>query len=1024
MYYVYIPSLNQNYYPLDMTLNCAELNEELQHVEASCDVKVDFESALFEKLITNKEIPAVVKKEEDNSVVFTGVIKNDISWTDEGTPTPISNITLKIQDYTCKLAKKTTDEVALITTTLKAVIQKIATDCNITVEDYADTQLVSIQAFVLDEDKQYLEALNSILFQYCYYFYFNSEGNLVVSKLLSIPDSLPELSESDFYVSPTIAKSSKNYDKVSVKYNTLTKKTNEQVYFAGNDLDSDQHITPITLRPGQYYPYESAPEQEAREGKIQQTFESGYAESYTTYAGETKYRRSQKTTLLYTENHYVVEDWEGAIEIDRTEFGSRKAAVRLLNTSRTTDASLYQFSIRADAYYRTSDSTITYGTGNSEFSYESEYIYDVTSAENLGALLSRFFINTSFKIKGKISSELPVGSYVSVNIGTSGFSCNCFVLSCSYNAVEEKYSVSLVSYGDVSVDVAKLHFQSSVGDSNYQILDSIITGSGTATQIVPAADVPTNLSAVASKDYISLSCALDNNGISSASKIIWQIKKESQNWADAIEFTSSFNAEYIFNRDIDGYPEASELEAWEVRAKTVNNYEKYSAWSDSVSINVDSYGTWHIPNLTTDNVQKQEMDRVVILKMNVSQPSIKLYGNPKYKVSIKLVGISKAKSTDPDSDYEDVEYTPDTNFYKPDLYSSALDSETAYKTSEVNGFVTVDETYTQTLPLAGQSQNKAVNTIYQYKVSAYNESGYETNAVTFNATALCTSLRDIVKSKANYKDLYVEKLSAISANVGLISQGGFGSFDSWSNFWALSDIPSVDAGTENDVIRGTFKVGDNNEYISVTPVTISGEPATRYSDVDHYAIEIKAGDISLTNKGVDLSSGTFIYKDKDKTRRLSLTSNGIIFQSLINNVWTEDGKIIEDDFKNVFITNSKDKENLNLIVENGTIYHFDKNVLDEDGGNGANIETSGEIVNDSSAKMDTKVFNGIIKKQIPQNTFNEKFYILTKTNAISLKDYIFFEDGNSYEEARSLNDRMTTKWGLTQEQVNSRLFTY
>ena len=239
-------------------------------------------------------------------------------------------------------------------------------------------------------------------------------------------------------------------------------------------MDSDNHIIPITLRPGQYYPYESDPDQEAREGKVQQTFESGYAESYKTYSGETKYRRSQKTTLLYTENHYVVQDWSGSIEINRTEFGSRQASVRLRNTSTSQDAQLYQLAIRADAYYRTADCSVTCGSGNNEFTYESEYIYSSTVAENLAKLLSRFFINTSFKISGEITRSLPVGSYVKVDTGDSGFMCNCLVLACSYDEYEEKYSVLLVSYGDVSVDITRSQYQSSVGDSNYNIIDSLI----------------------------------------------------------------------------------------------------------------------------------------------------------------------------------------------------------------------------------------------------------------------------------------------------------------------------------------------------------------------------------------------------------------------------------------------------------------------------------------------------------------------------------------------------------------------
>ena len=247
MNYIYIPSLDAKYYPLSLTLRSAELNEELQHVEAACDAKLEFEPVLFQLMCTQKNIPVLIKKDEDNTIVFSGIIKNDISWSDEGNPTPISEIQVKISDNTYLLEKKTAGEISIISSTLKAVVQRIATDCNITVADYSDTEQVNIQAFVLDKDKQYLAALNSILFQNCYFFKFDENGHLVVSKLSDIPENQVQLTNEDFYTAPKISKNSKNYDKVNVKYNTLTKKRNEQVYFAGHDLDSDNHIIPIIV---------------------------------------------------------------------------------------------------------------------------------------------------------------------------------------------------------------------------------------------------------------------------------------------------------------------------------------------------------------------------------------------------------------------------------------------------------------------------------------------------------------------------------------------------------------------------------------------------------------------------------------------------------------------------------------------------------------------------------------------------------------------------------------------------------
>lgn len=682
MNYIYIPTLNAKYYPISLNLCTAELNEELQHVESACEAKLAFEPTLFQLMCTQKNILAQIKRDEDNTIVFTGVIKNNISWSDEGDPTPISELKLNISDNTYLLEKKTASEVSVISSTLKAVVQKIATDCGLTVAEYSDTEQVNIQAFVLDKDKQYLAALNAILFQHCYFFKFDANGNLVISSLSNIPENQIQLTNEDFYLSPSISKNTKNYDKVNVKYNTLTKKTNEQVFFAGNDLDSESHITPITIRPGQYYPYESDPVQEAREGKVQQTFESGYAESYKTYSGETKYRRSQKTTLLYSENHYVVQDWSGSIEINRTEFGSRQAAVRLRNTSPDQDAQLYQLAIRADAFYRASDCSVICGTGSNEFTYESEYIYSSTVAEDLAKLLSRFFINTNFKISGETTRNLQVGSYVKVDTGASGLMCNCLVLACSYDECEEKYSVTLVSYGDISVDITRTQYQSSVGDSNHHIIDSLITGSESSKTLpIPAARVPQNLVAVASKDSITLSCTFANNGISTASKIIWAIKKPSQTWASCIQFTSVFDTTYQFNRASDGFPEASALSDWQVRARSINSFNKLSEWSSPISIDISNYGTW-IPQLPEVTVTEAKRLVSMSFKQPLRADEKELYGELNYGILIKKLEDSQW-------------FTPAT-----DLDPTA--SEDNYK-DNTSTEVVVSNYFSQSLPLVGQS---------------------------------------------------------------------------------------------------------------------------------------------------------------------------------------------------------------------------------------------------------------------------------------------------------------------------------
>ena len=474
MIHIEIEGYDKKVYPMSVTIPQSGLNENLQHTEASCAVKCAYETGLFALLALKTEIKAFIK--DGDKPLFSGRIKSDTSWTDEGNPTPVNDLSFSINDNTYLLDRKAEKEIALINRKLSEIITRIAGDCGLHVRSFGDSYKVTVPAFVVDKEASCLQALNNVLFQHGYAFFFDENGSLVVEnlveKLLSSEHDLDSLTSKDFYSGLKVSKSNKDFDYVKVKYNTIVERKNEQVYFEGKNLDAEHHVIPIILRPNQYFPYDSDPVQEKREGQIFQTFQEGYAEAYTLYSGQQRFRRSTKTTLLYTENHRVVQDWKGSIVIDRTEFGARKASVRLLNTGGT-DAKLFQLAIRADAYYRASESFVKCGKGSKEYLYEAEYIYNAIQAGVIARFLSRFFANSTFKITAQTEKPLKPGSYHSMDTGVSGFKAPCIVLSCEYNPEDEKYSVELLTFGKASVDISRFKEASSVGDSTKSRIDQI-----------------------------------------------------------------------------------------------------------------------------------------------------------------------------------------------------------------------------------------------------------------------------------------------------------------------------------------------------------------------------------------------------------------------------------------------------------------------------------------------------------------------------------------------------------------------
>lgn len=430
----------------NISIPFGSLNDNIQHEESRCQFSIPYESRAHSMLVQNGKILAVVM--DDEETLFTGLVDDDISWIDNGNPEPIEEIPIVIRDNTYLLDKKPGNDIAFINRTLTYIVEQICLECGLTISLDSVFPDSEVRAFVLNKSESYLEGLSNVLYEYGFSFIFDGSGKLLIIDISGECDNFKHLSESEILAGLSWTKNQNQYDKITVSYASLTKKENEQVYWEGNGLDDDSMVKPIVLRPGQYYPYESDPVEESRSGQVYQTFQSGYAESYRTYAGEKRFRRSQKTSLLYTESHSVVQDWENGIVLERTEFGYCGASVRLWNSSNS-DKNLFQLAIRADAWYRQDGCKIELGSGQKSFDYETRYIFDYANAQNFAGILSRFNTRGQFKIKARLLSKCKAGEYVSINTGISGVNANALVLSSSFSPDTNTYDIALMTFGEV-----------------------------------------------------------------------------------------------------------------------------------------------------------------------------------------------------------------------------------------------------------------------------------------------------------------------------------------------------------------------------------------------------------------------------------------------------------------------------------------------------------------------------------------------------------------------------------------------
>ena len=345
-----------------------------------------------------------------------------------------------------------------------------------------------------------------------------------------------------------------------------------------------------------------------------------------------------------------------------------------------------------------------------------------------------------------------------------------------------------------------------------------------------------------------------------------------------------------------------------------------------------------------------------------------------------------------------------------------------------------------------------VPTNYKYKIQMFiEESGSESNAVTVTAQALCTNISDIVHSHEHYKDLYVEKLSAINANIGMISQGGMGSFAEQLNYWALSDLNADDSGVAGGIKKGAFRVGGRNEYFQVTPL-----------GNDEYKIELKAGNIELTSttgggNGMDFLKGTFVYS-ADKLQRLALTPEGILIQQYTGNTpsnpnpndYETKSQITVNKSNDMIIANTDKTPEFGYQITSANVYHFDGTTTDENNQNpqGITVSSDSEYQNNEAITIDgekiepllntptKKSIKGTVTKDIQQYTGRVGFATLSSEIQLGLKA-IKISDGtfidipepltgyNSAMREESTPDATKTLGaylGLTTEQVTKGIF--
>lgn len=431
-------------------------------------------------------------------------------------------------------------------------------------------------------------------------------------------------------------------------------------------------------------------------------------------------------------------------------------------------------------------------------------------------------------------------------------------------------------------------------------------------------DNVSNLQAIADKDNLIITFGSFGSGLRNSIDFVQVDVKTTKESEWETYYTSSNTVLYQYNRDKIGYLEFEDFTEWRVRAKARNIYGLESEWVEC-TVNTDSYGTW---KLSKPNIVVRNSNRTVTLLLSQKERSDSraVYGEIKYAVQIRKTSSEEI-------------------FFKPNVSSDPyLDGEDCYKVlKDTKGFISCDGVYIQTLPLDGQDDDNIKDTTYTFKVWAYTEAG-QGDYETVTTSALCDSLRDIVKANEDFKSLYVEKLSAISANLGVIKQGSLTGSD--YNFWALSTLTD-DLGKKR--YQGAMRVGGQDEYLEVIPRVNNRE------QIIGYHIDFKVGNFSVTSEASSINGELVVQEDEDSLDRTRITSQGTYYEHRNRKDldWYDISKLESKGLKSEFIYSHRHLIMANadislrrklghdigrpLLSSQSKIYHFDTDLYDQNG---------------------------------------------------------------------------------------------
>ena len=320
---------------------------------------------------------------------------------------------------------------------------------------------------------------------------------------------------------------------------------------------------------------------------------------------------------------------------------------------------------------------------------------------------------------------------------------------------------------------------------------------------------------------------------------------------------------YSFNPEEEGYPEAQDIDAWDVKLKITTE-----AHSIEIPVTVDTSSYLGYTPQDVPEAQVSGNGRLI----NVSwERDTRVYGYLGGEVQ-----VAKAYKV-VDGQYTPIVDESELIWMKPALGQNPYVSEENYQDGE--GVLEVNrEQVSLMVPLYGQSVAPEPETLYAYRIatrttktsSPWTEPVYViAKPVTASDVIKAWQLTDTgekvrVDGALGADQIYATTLAAISANLGLITDGMIAGSE--LNYWAINDVVNPDTGAI-ERYRGEWRVGDEDEYIIVSvKKDEQGNPIR-----GKYSIKLAAGEYVVFAGDTEIHGKTFTFYDLDENIIFQIT---------------------------------------------------------------------------------------------------------------------------------------------------------